>query len=93
MLKNKEIDELVMERLNQIKKKISKTKELKKIKENENFVGRKLEKILKESNNQSFKYYCEYEEIQSKYMSKLNKEYYKQGIKDGINLIMEAKKR
>ena len=93
MLKNKEIDELVMERLNQIKKKISKTKELKKIKEDENFVGRKLEKILKESNNQSFKYYCEYEEIQSKYMSKLNKEYYKQGIKDGINLIMEAKKR
>lgn len=93
MLKNKEIDELVMERLNQIKKKISKTKELKKIKENENFVGRKLEKILKESNNKSFKYYCEYEEIQSKYMSKLNKEYYKQGIKDGINLIMEAKKR
>ena len=61
------------------------------IKEEENFVGRKLEKVLKESNNQSFKYYCEYEEIQSKYMSKLNKEYYKQGIKDGINLIIEAK--
>ena len=70
---------------------INETKEIKKIKEEENFVGRKLEKVLKESNNQSFKYYCEYEEIQSKYMSKLNKEYYKQGIKDGINLIIEAK--
>lgn len=91
MLKNEEIDELVIERLNQIYKKLSESKEIKKIKEEENFVGRKLEKVLKESNNQSFKYYCKYEEIQSKYMSKLNKEYYKQGIKDGINLIIEAK--
>lgn len=42
MLKNKEIDELVIERLTQIYKKLSESKEIKKIKEEENFVGRKL---------------------------------------------------
>ena len=46
MLKNEEIDELVIERLNQIYKKLSESKEIKKIKEEENFVGRKLEKVL-----------------------------------------------
>ncbi len=55
-----------------------------------NISYRKIENTLKEKLTSGFKLYLEYEEINSEYISKLLKNYYKQGVKDGVNLIINS---
>lgn len=93
MKKNKkyeeEIKELLQERLGQIYKNIVTEKTVKETKEKENRLEEILEEILKSETKKGFKIYCSYEEIRSKYLSLLLSKYYKQGIKDGIRIIIK----
>lgn len=85
-----EIEILVIERLSQIFKKIISDDEIKEIKLKVEIFEEKLENTLKEKLTSGFNLYLEYEEINSEYISKLLKNYYKQGVKDGVNLIINS---
>ena len=80
-----EIEILVIERLSQIFKKIISNNEIEEIKLKVEIFEEKLENTLKEKLKSGFNLYLEYEEINSEYISKLLKNYYKQGVKDGVN--------
>ena len=85
-----EVEILVIERLSQIFKKIISDDEIKEIKLKVEIFEEKLENTLKEKLKSGFNLYLEYEEINSEYISKLLKNYYKQGVKDGVNLIINS---
>lgn len=85
-----EIEILVIERLSQIFKKIISDDEIKEIKLKVEIFEEKLENTLKEKLTSGFNLYLEYEEINSEYISKLLKNYYKQGVKDSVNLIINS---
>ena len=85
-----EIEILVIERLSQIFKKIISNNEIEEIKLKVEIFEEKLENTLTEKLKSGFNLYLEYEEINSEYISKLLKNYYKQGVKDGVNLIINS---
>lgn len=84
----KEMEMLVSERLGQIYRKIIKRKEIYKIKKKEEEIEQKLEELLKKETRSGFELYCDYEEVRSEHMNNLINTYYKEGVKDGIKLII-----
>lgn len=89
---NEEVEILISERVKQIFMNLIKKDEIKNIKIEKEILEEDLEKFLKEKDNELFNKYCDYEEVFSEYISFLNKNYYKQGIKDGIKLVFECLK-
>ena len=86
---NEEFEILISERVKQIFINLINEEEVKGIKKEKEILEEDLEKNLKEKDKQLFIKYCDYEEVFSEYISVLNKNYYKQGIKDSIKLIFE----
>ena len=83
-----EMEMLVLERLGQIYRRIIKRKDMNEIKEKEEEIEEKLEELLKNETKSGFELYCDYEEVRSEHMNKLLNTYYKEGVKDGIKLII-----
>ena len=84
-----EIEEITTERLGPIYRKIVKNKKIQKIKQKEEQAEEKIENILKRETKIGFNIYLDLEEIRSEYMDKLLRNYYKEGLRDGIKLIIE----
>ena len=84
-----EIEEITIERLGQIYRKIVKNEKIQKVKQKEEKLEEKLENLLKKETKIGFNIYLELEEIRSEYMVKLLWNYYKEGLRDAIRLIIE----
>lgn len=86
-IERKNLNILISERIGQIYEKIMLNKKYKKIKKKAEKLEEILEGYLKQSTKKGFKIYCKCEEMRSEYEGELLKQYYINGLKDGINLI------
>lgn len=88
-IEKKNLDILISERTGQIYEKIMLNKKMRKIKEKTEKLEEILEGYLRESTESGFETYCRCEEARSEYEGELLKQYYTNGLKDGINLIIK----
>lgn len=88
-IERKNLSILMSERTGQIYEKIMLNKKVKKIKKKAEKLEEILEGHLRQYTKNGFELYCKCEEIRSEYEGELLKQYYANGLKDGINLIIK----